>query len=70
MPVYRLVVPLPVSCGEEFLFIPSSPALRVAACGGRPRAGNDTTGTGEPSGSQRSPYGSIRDESSTANGGL
>ena len=27
---------------------PSRPALRAAASGGRPRAGNDTTGTGEP----------------------
>ena len=26
----------------------SRPALRAAACGGRPRAGNDTTVTGEP----------------------
>jgi len=26
----------------------SRPALRAAACGGRPRAGNDTTATGEP----------------------
>jgi hypothetical protein len=32
MPVFRLVVSLPVSCGEEFLFIPSRPALRAAAC--------------------------------------
>jgi hypothetical protein len=26
----------------------SRPALRAAACGGRPRAGSDTTATGEP----------------------
>jgi hypothetical protein len=26
----------------------SRPALRAAACGGRPRAGNDTTEIGEP----------------------
>jgi hypothetical protein len=26
----------------------SRPALRGAACGGRPRAGSDTTVTGEP----------------------
>jgi hypothetical protein len=30
----------------------SRPALRTAACGGRPRAGNDTTAPGEPA----SPY--------------
>jgi hypothetical protein len=29
-------------------FTPSRPALRAAACGGRPRAGNHTTATGEP----------------------
>jgi hypothetical protein len=27
---------------------PSRPTLRAAACGGRPRAGSDTTVTGEP----------------------
>jgi hypothetical protein len=27
---------------------PSRPALRAAACGGRPRAGSDATATGEP----------------------
>jgi hypothetical protein len=31
----------------------SRPALRAAACGGRPRAGNDTTGTGEPASPSR-----------------
>jgi hypothetical protein len=33
----------------------SRPALRAAACGGRPRAGNDTTGTGEPASPTRNP---------------
>jgi hypothetical protein len=31
----------------------SRPALRAAACGGRPRAGNDTTGTEEPASPSR-----------------
>jgi hypothetical protein len=33
---------------NKFLYSFSRPALRAAACGGRPRAGSDTTATGEP----------------------
>jgi hypothetical protein len=44
---------MPVSCSAvaglrvavKSFSTPSRPALRAAACGGRPRAGNDTTGT-------------------------
>jgi hypothetical protein len=36
-----------VCCCEDLLF-QVKPALRAAACGGRPRAGSDATVTGEP----------------------
>jgi hypothetical protein len=45
VPLY--VNPLTGGC-EDLLYILSRPALRAVACGGRPRAGNDATVTGEP----------------------
>ena len=44
----RTVNPLMVPARYNFLYSSSRPAWRAAACGGRPRAGDDTTGTGEP----------------------
>ena len=37
-----------IRLGVRSFHTSSRPALRAAACGGRPRAGNDTTATGEP----------------------
>jgi hypothetical protein len=44
----RTVNPLIVPARYNFLHSSSRPALRAAACGGRPRAGSDAMGTGEP----------------------
>jgi hypothetical protein len=44
----RTVNPLMVPARYNFLCFSSRPALRAAACGGRPRAGSDTTVTREP----------------------
>jgi hypothetical protein len=48
-PEQRTVNPLMVRTRYNFLCASSRPALRAGACGGRPRAGNDPTVTGEPS---------------------
>jgi len=37
-----------VEAAGRLFSTPSRPALRAAACGGRPRAGSDTTVTREP----------------------
>jgi hypothetical protein len=44
----RTVNPPIVPTRYNFLYSSSRPALRTAACGGRPRAGNDTTVTRRP----------------------
>jgi hypothetical protein len=46
MPAFRSVVSVLLRELGDFLYT-LRPALRAAACGGRPRAGNDTTGTGD-----------------------
>jgi hypothetical protein len=48
MPAFRSVVSVLVSFVGRSFSTNSRPALRAAACGGRPRAGSDTTVTGEP----------------------
>jgi hypothetical protein len=44
----RTVNPPIAPARYDFLYSSSRPALRAAACGGRPRAGSDTTVTVEP----------------------
>jgi hypothetical protein len=46
MPAFRSVVSVLVSFVGRSFSTSSRPALRAAACGGRPRAGSETTGTG------------------------
>jgi hypothetical protein len=48
MLAFRSVVSVLLRELGDFFSIPSRPALRAAACGGRPRAGSDATATGEP----------------------
>ena len=45
MPAFRSVVSVLVSFVVRSFSTNSRPALRAAACGGRPRAGSDTTAT-------------------------
>jgi hypothetical protein len=55
MPVFRLVVSLPVSCGEELLFI-ASKAGPAGGCLRRPSSRrNDTTGNRGTGRTQQSP---------------
>jgi hypothetical protein len=44
----RTVNPLMGPARYNFLYSSSRPALRAAACGGRPRAGSASTTAGEP----------------------
>ena len=48
MPAFRSVVSVLESFVGRSFSTNSRPALRAAACGGRPRAGSDTTATGRP----------------------
>jgi hypothetical protein len=48
MPTFRSVVSVLVSFVGRSFSTTSRPALRAAACGGRPRAGSTTTGTEAP----------------------
>ena len=49
----RTVNPPIVPTRYNFLYSSSRPALRAAACGGRPRAGSHTTATGQPASPSR-----------------
>jgi hypothetical protein len=49
MPAFRSVVSVLVSFDVRSFSTNSRPALRAAACGGRPRAGSDTMVIGAPS---------------------
>jgi hypothetical protein len=48
MLAFRSVVSVLVRFAVRSFSTNSRPALRAAACGGRPRAGDDATVTGEP----------------------
>jgi hypothetical protein len=48
MPVFRSVVSVLVSVVVRTFSTNFKAGLRAAACGGRPRAGNEATATGEP----------------------
>jgi hypothetical protein len=48
MPAFRAVVSVLMRFVVRTFWTNSRPALRAAACCGRPRAGNDTMGTGAP----------------------